>query len=99
MQNQGTLQSSVMAAKAKVQGDTQTVASLQTTLSSIDPNTVQSQAITTGRSTTQVGTTGANPVYQGVQQQLTTAQATLKSDQATASSLQRPARRQARRRR
>ena len=79
IQNQGSLQaSSVVAANAKVQGDKQTVASLQATLNALDPNMVQSQAITTGRSTTHVGTTGANPVYQGVQQQLATAQATLK---------------------
>ncbi len=88
IQNQGTLQSNVVSANAKVQGDTQTVASLQASLAALDPNMVSSQHITTGRSGTQVNTTGANPVYQGVQQQLATAQADLKSDQALASSLQ-----------
>jgi uncharacterized protein involved in exopolysaccharide biosynthesis len=88
VQNQGSLQSRVVAANAAVQGDTQTVSSLAATLAAIDPNIVQSQRITTGRSTTAVGTVGANPVYQGVQQQLASAKANLSSDQAKASSLQ-----------
>jgi uncharacterized protein involved in exopolysaccharide biosynthesis len=87
VQNQGSLQANVVSTDAAVQGDQQTVASLKATLAAINPNTNQTQNITTGRSNTQVGTTEANPVYQGVQQQLATAEAKLASDQATASSL------------
>jgi uncharacterized protein involved in exopolysaccharide biosynthesis len=88
VQNQGSLQSQVVAANAAVQGDKQTVASLQATLQSINPNTTSNQGITTGRSTTAVNTTSANPVYQTVQEQLVTAQGKLANDQASASSLQ-----------
>jgi uncharacterized protein involved in exopolysaccharide biosynthesis len=88
VQNQGTLQGQVVAANAKVKGDQQTVGSLQGTLAAIDPNTTSQQGITTGRSETNIDTTAANPVYQDVQQQLVTAQATLQADQATAASLQ-----------
>jgi uncharacterized protein involved in exopolysaccharide biosynthesis len=88
VQNQGSLQAQVITAQAAAQGDKETVASLQRTLATIDPSTASNQAITTGRSTTQVDTTQANPVYQSVQGQLTQAQANLARDTASAASLQ-----------
>jgi uncharacterized protein involved in exopolysaccharide biosynthesis len=87
-QNSGTFQAQLVSAQAAVQGDKQTVASLQATLAGTDPTETSDQSITTGRSTTADNTTAANPVYQTVQEQLTQAQAALASENATVLSLQ-----------
>lgn len=88
VQNQGTLQSQVVAAQAAVQGDEQAVASLQSTLASTPATETSNQSITTGRSTTGDATTGANPVYQSIQDELGQAQANLAADQAKVRALQ-----------
>lgn len=84
----GTLSAQLTTARAAVQGDEQTVASLQATLAGTDPTETVAQSITTGRSTTADNTTQANPVYQTVEEQLGQARAALARDTATVSALQ-----------
>jgi len=88
VQNSGSLSSDVVTTQATVQGDQQTVASLQATLAATPPTETSDQSITTGRSSTADNTTQANPVYQTIAGQLAQAQATLAADSAKASSLQ-----------
>jgi uncharacterized protein involved in exopolysaccharide biosynthesis len=88
VQDSGTFTSQLVTAQAAVEGEKQTVASLQATLAGTDPTETSAQNITTGRSTTADDSTQVSPVYQTVQEQLSQAQATLANDTATASSLQ-----------
>jgi uncharacterized protein involved in exopolysaccharide biosynthesis len=88
VQNPGSLGAQLVSENAAVQGEQQTVSSLQATLATTAPTQTTDQNITTGRSTTGDSTTAANPVYQTVEEQLSQAQATLASDAAQAKSLQ-----------
>lgn len=87
-QNSGSFESQLVSAQAAVEGDKQTVSSLQATLAGTDPTETSDQNITTGRSTTADNTTASNPVYQSVQDQLSQAEAGLASENATVASLQ-----------
>lgn len=88
VQDSGSLSSELVTTQATVQGDKQTVASLQATLAATPPTENSDQSISTGRSTTADNTTQANPVYQTVAGQLSQAQATLAADSAKVASLQ-----------
>lgn len=88
VQNAGSLAAQIRTEQATVEGDRQTVASLQASLGGTPTTTSTNQNITTGRSTTADNTTQANPVYQTMEEQLGQAQATLASDSAKLSSLQ-----------
>ena len=86
--NASDLAAQVRQTEADLSGAQATLGSLQSSLASTDPTADSTEGIQTGRSTTNVNSTGANPVYQALQGQVSAAQSNVAALQARLSTLQ-----------